>query len=115
MFACLLFLCYVYVSIFGEKLYRAYMFCICKNIPNQNKAVVFRILYLNNITGVCIIFSSYVKIVNVVFVLRLSSFDNIYILENTEGTNKNGQIQRNWQHRVHKKKKYKAKTQHNMS
>jgi hypothetical protein len=36
------------------------------------------------------------------------------MLENTEGTNKNGQIQRKWQHRVQKKKKYKAKTQHNM-
>jgi hypothetical protein len=47
MFACLLFLCYLYVSIFGEKLYRAYMFCICKIYRIKIKLLyfVFRICF----------------------------------------------------------------------
>jgi len=36
------------------------------------------------------------------------------MLENTEGAIKNKTIQRNWQHMVHKTKKNKTKTQHNM-
>jgi len=34
--------------------------------------------------------------------------------ENTEGVIKKWTVQRNWQHRVHKTKKDKAKTEHNM-
>jgi len=37
------------------------------------------------------------------------------MLENTEGATGKWTIQRNWQHRVHKTKTNKAKTQHNIN
>jgi len=38
----------------------------------------------------------------------------IQTLQNTNGVIKNGQSWKKWQHRVHKLKKNKTKTQHNM-
>jgi hypothetical protein len=80
-FACLLFLCYVYVSIFGEKHYRAYMFCICKiyRIWCSTHIVLYFFFFF-----LCLVYPMLPVSLDCPFLLVPSVFSNIYILSNDD-------------------------------